>query len=134
MFKYKDIFFELIFYGEENSINRDEILKNEWPQILSSAKENYNTKVDNIGNKYYYLKKNFKLNLLQQQKSLVQKAKDNFQEYLSKGTIISQTELLKMYDDKYKNKKFDKNELNNLINYYLNISEWNRIDIYFNQE
>ena len=135
MFKYKDIYFELKFYSYNNTddipIPDNDLLINSWISSLSDAKNYYNTKVDNIGNKYYYLKKNFRLNLLHQQKSLIQKAKDEFQYYLYEGTIIAQTELLKMYDSKYKNKKFDKNELNNLINYYLNILERTRVDILF---
>ena len=133
MFKYGDIYFEFIFITEDISENipSNEIINNSWNAYLYNAYE-YNTPVDNIGNQYYYLKKNFKLNTLNQQKSLSQRAKDEFQKYLYEGTIIDPAELSKMYDKKYKNKKFDKKELNNTINYYLNILKRNRVDIYFN--
>ena len=72
------------------------------------------------------------MNLFKQQKSLIQRAKDEFQKYLYNGTIIDPAELSQMYDKKYKNKKFDKKELNNTINYYLNIRNRNRIDIHLN--
>ena len=131
MLIYKDIYFEFIFYDEENDkIFKDEFLMNSWDSILSKATDYYNTNVDNIVNKYYYLKKNFRLNLLNQQKSLIQKAEDVFHEYLYEGTIISSKQLFKMYDDKYKNKRFDKKELNNLINCFSNILERNRLDIF----
>ena len=133
MFKYGDIYFEFIFITEDISENipSNEIINNSWNAYLYNAYE-YNTPVDNIGNQYYYLKKNFKLNTLNQQKSLSQRTKDEFQKYLYEGTIIDPAELSKMYDKKYKNKKFDKKELNNTINYYLNILKRNRVDIHFN--
>ena len=133
MFRYKDIYLELIFISD----NFDEILPNDsiiygsWNSTLYNAYV-YNTAVDNIGNKYYYLRKNFRLNLFQQQKSLIQRAKDEFQAYLYEGTIIDPGEVSEMYDKKYKNKNFDKKELNDTINYYINtILKRKRIDIYF---
>ena len=133
MFKYGDIFFEFIFLTKDFSkvIPSNHIIYSSWKSTLYNAYE-YNTPVDNIGNQYYYFKKNYKLNLLKQQKSLSQRAKDEFQKYLYEGTIIDPAELSKMYDKKYKDKKFDNKELNNTINYYLDILKRNRIDIFFN--
>ena len=127
MFKCKDIYFEFIFYDKHiDNLHKDNAINDPWNESLFEAKDYYNTDVDNIGNKFYYLKKNFRLNLLHQQKSLIQKAKDEFQEYLYEGTTISKKELLKKY-----NKKYDKNELNKLIKLNLNILKRNRVDIYF---
>ena len=132
MFKYGDIFFELIFLSTDFSkvIPSNHIINSSWYSTLYNAYE-YNTPVDNIGNQYYYFKKNYKLNLLKQQKSLSQRAKDEFQKYLYEGTIIDPAELSKMYDKKYNNKKFDNKELNDTINYYLDILKRNRIDVFF---
>ena len=131
MFKFKDIYFEFIFYDEDiDNLYNDDIINKPWNESLFNVEDYYSTVVDNIGNRFYYLKKNFRLYLLHQQKSLNQKAKDEFQEFLDKGTTITPEELLKHY-----NKRYDKNELDKLIKSHLNIiNKRNRVDIYFYYE
>ena len=131
MFKYKNIFFELTFFNDNNDheLLKDEILEKAWNSTLFNMYE-YNEKADNIGNRYYYIKKNFILSLFKEQSSLKQRANDEFQNYLYNGTVIDPMDIMNLYNKKYKNKKFDKNELNWTINYFLNVLDRKRIDIY----
>ena len=58
MFKYKDIYFELVFRSEnlQEDIPDNETIKDSWNSTLYNCYD-YNEDVDIIGNKYYYLKK-----------------------------------------------------------------------------
>ena len=58
-----------------------------------------------------------------------QRAKDEFQGYLYRGTVIDPGKLLQDYNKKYKGKKFNKNELNDTIKYFSNIAQRIRVDV-----
>ena len=129
-FKYENIYFQLLFYKENKSevIPDSNLLKKEWNYILNNIYQ-FNNYVDNIGNRYYYLKKNFLSTLYTEQTSLEQRAKDEFQGYLYRGTVIDPGKLLQDYNKKYKGKKFNKNELNDTIKYFSNIAQRIRVDV-----
>ena len=124
LFKYKNIYIELLF--DEPLDNEDIII--EWKNILDKFNE-FKQNVDNIGNRYYYIIKNFKLSLYKQQASLKQRAIDEFKVYLYKDTIIDPNELMTNYDKEYTNTKINKEELNKIIEHYSNIDDRKRLDI-----
>ena len=54
MFKYRNIFFHLVFLNNNDkneTIPNDNLLNNSWQITLNNMKE-YNDDVDNIGNRY----------------------------------------------------------------------------------
>lgn len=75
MIYYRKIFFELIFTEDNNNItiqNKTKIAK-EWNNLLDLCKKEFNNQVDNIGNRYYYMIKNFALYINKTQTSLYDK-------------------------------------------------------------
>ena len=127
---YKDIYFEFILLDE----NLDEIIPNitqlekAWNNTLNNTFE-YNNGVDNIGNRYYYVKKNFASTLIKEQTSLKQKAIEVSKGYFYEKTVLNYTQLYIDYTDNYKDKKFNKEELNGIISSSYNLSKRLRIDI-----
>ena len=118
MFVYRDIYFELLFYNNDKNIiiPNDKIVEKEWRNILNSCYI-FNNPVDNIGNRYYYVRKNFLLTLVKQQTSLKQRAKDEITNYQNEGIILDPGKIYKKIKKEYSN-KIDKNNLNNTLKYY----------------
>ena len=87
----------------------------------------YNDDVDNIGNRYYYIKKNFILILFEEQKSLRQRADDEIQADLYEGTVLDSEKMMGDYSDE--DSKFNETKLNDIINNFTNILDRKRIDI-----
>ena len=133
MFLYKNIFFEILLYaknGDEGDlIPNDKFLEEQWKMKLKDYNE-FNRNVDNIGNRYYYIKKNFVLILYKQQASLRQRASDILKGILYEGTIIDPQKIMENYVNKYNGKKFDIYELNGTIQYYSNLNNRKRIDVH----
>jgi len=135
MFLYKNIFFEILLYaknGDETKgdlIPNDKFLEEQWKMKLKDYNE-FNRNVDNIGNRYYYIKKNFVLILYKQQASLRQRASDILKGILYEGTIIDPQKIMEDYVNKYNGKKFDIYELNGTIQYYSNLNNRKRIDVH----
>ena len=130
-FKYGDIFYVLLF-GTNNikeTVPNDYLLNISWYYTLRRIYA-YNEDVDNIGNRYYYVKKNFNLTLFKQQTSLYQRAVDEIQEFSSEGTVLDPVKIMNLYNKKYKNKEFDNTELNKTISSFLNILKRKRFDVY----
>ena len=90
----------------------------------------FNTIVDNIGNRYFYIRKNFVLALIKQQTSLNQRANDILKEVLYDGSVLDPEIIMNSYNDKYDNQPFDFDELKSLINQYSNISKNKKIDVH----
>ena len=127
--KYNNIYFELILFTHKNiTIPNDEFVKEEWEMRLKNY-EDLNTVVDNIGNRYYYIKKNFFSALTKQQTSLYKKANDILKNYLYEGTELDPEEIMKEYNKQYSNKRFDFEELQNLKESFSDINGNKRIDI-----
>ena len=65
MIKYGDLYLKLLFYDKvrNNKIPNDKILKDNWNQTLLNFAQ-FNERVDNIGNRYYYIKKKFFINFI----------------------------------------------------------------------
>ena len=126
LFIYRDIFFELLFYSDNKNetIPNKTLLIKEWPQSLNKLYI-YNERVDNIGNRYYYVIKNFLLTLIKKQTCLEQRAKDEIIGNQNEGIILDPGRIYTEYQAKYEDKKINKNELNDTINYYLNIIDRN---------
>lgn len=130
MFKYGDIFFELLLLDEKiYDIPNNDILNETWILTLKNLYK-YNKYVDNIGNKYYYVRKNFISTLFVEKTSLQQRAIDEFKGFLYEGTLLDPVKLLDDYNKKYKGKSFNKNELNNKIKYYSDILKRVRFDVH----
>jgi hypothetical protein len=119
MIYYRDIYFELIFYDNNKSstIPNNATVKTEWENRIGNC-SSFNDPVDNIGNRYYYFKKNFVLSLIKKQTSLEQRAVDELMGFKSNGKVFDPEKLMKDYNDKYKDKKFDEKELNETLKYY----------------
>ena len=130
MFKYSDIFLQFEFYDNNISsqIPDDNLLKGNWEHILDKL-FHFNDDVDNIGNRYYYVKKNFLSTLFVQQTSLKRRAIAEIEGMLFNGTVLDHKKILDDYNKKYKGKKTHKNELNETIKYYSNITNRTRLDI-----
>ena len=135
MFLYKNIFFEILLYARKEDdtkgdlIPNDKFLEEQWKMKLKDYNE-FNRNVDNIGNRYYYIKKNFVLILYKQQTSLRQRALDILKGILYEGTIIDPQKIMEDYIHKYEGKKFDIYELNGTIEYYSNLNNRKRIDVH----
>ena len=131
MLKYKNIFFHLILANDDNiseTVPNDNILNTSWQSTLDNMHE-YNDDVDNIGNRYYYVKKNFVLTLYKRQVSLRQRANDEIQGHLYEGTAVDTVKMMDDYNIYKSNKKFNKTELNETIKHFSNILGRKRIDI-----
>ena len=122
MFYYRDIYFELIFYdsNKKNTIPNNQTVSKEWKKRIDNC-YSFNDPVDNIGNRYYYIKKNFVLSLIKKQTSLEQRAEDELMGFKSNGKVFDPEKIMKDYNDRYKDKKFDENELDGTLSYYKNL-------------
>ena len=127
MFNFGDIFFELLFFHDliEEEIPKDELVNEEWNITINKLYE-YNSPVDNIGNRYYYIKKNFITTLIKQQTSLEQRAKDELNGFFYEGTVIDPNKIMKEYNEHYE----DYEKLNDLIHKFSNILEKIRFDVH----
>ena len=128
-FKYGDIFLQFIFYDSNihSQIPNEKLLKDSWKKILDKLYQ-FNERVDNIGNRYYYVKKNFLSTLYVMQTSLKQRAITEIEGMLYNGTVLDTVKLSDDYNKKYKGKKTRKSELNETIEFYSNITNRIRID------
>ena len=131
MIIYGDIFFELMFYSENKNeqIPNNTLAQKEWENRLDCLKV-YNDPVDNIGNRYYYVKKNFELTLIKKQTSLKQRARDEIMHYQNEGIILEPGEIYKDYQKEFNGKKTNKEELNELIDYFkYNFKNWSKLHV-----
>ena len=130
IFIYKDIFFELLFYSQDINIiiPNEDLMVEEWKKSLANLYI-YNSPVDNIGNRYYYVKNNFVLSLIKKQTSLEQRAKDEIISYHSEGTILDPSKIYDEYQKEY-GKKTTGKELEYIINYYMKINGNARFDVF----
>ena len=133
MFVYRDIYFELIFFHPDKNIiiPNNTIVNEEWSKRVNSCYI-YDNPVDNIGNRYYYVRKNFLLYLVKQQTSFEQRAKDEITNYQNEGIILDPGKIYDEYQKEYKGKINDQ-ELYNTIKYYRDIifrQNVNILDVY----
>lgn len=120
MIYYKKIFFELIFTEDNNNItiqNKTKIAK-EWNNLLDLCKKEFNNQVDNIGNRYYYMIKNFALNVNTTQTSLSNKGLEEIELKEYEGNILDRLMIIDEYKEKYDNNIISETELDETINYY----------------
>ena len=120
MFKYKNYIFELVFYDEnlESIIPNEDLVKDEWNKLTINY-ESLLGDVDIIGNRLYYLIKNFILIQDKKQTSLYEKGISEINDYDYKGTVIDPYNIIDEYNRIYKDvNKFNKAALNDLIKYY----------------
>ena len=106
-----DIYFELLFYDKEitSEIPNDELIESEWVNLLNNFDE-FNKDVDDIGNRYYYVKKNLISSLIDTQTSLAKRAQDELREYFYEGLTIDPKKIIDEYNGNY-DKYQDLNEL-----------------------
>ena len=120
MFKYKNYIFELVFYDEnlESIIPNEDLVKDEWNKLTINY-ESLLGDVDIIGNRLYYLIKNFILIQDKKQTSLYEKGISEINDYDYKGTVIDPYNIIDEYKRIYKDvNKFNEAALKDLINYY----------------
>ena len=131
MLVYKNIYFEFIFTDDilDIKIPNNDVLKETWNHTLNNFYQ-YNKNVDNIGNRYYYVKKNYLSTLFKEQTSLQQRAIEEIEAYLYERTVLDPVSLYNDYKKKYSGKSFDNKELTNTIKYYSNIIKRVRLDIF----
>ena len=130
IFIYRDIYFGLMLIGEEDEIiPNNELVDIEWKKLLTSCNA-YNEPVDKIGNRYYYVKKNFVLSLVKVQTCLIQRAKDEILNYQNEGIIMDPAKIYNEYIQMFDGKKMDDKELDNLLSIFSNISDKNKLDVY----
>lgn len=116
---YNYFFFELMFAKNDNDtiIPNEALVNEELYKLFESCKE-FNNDVDNIGNRYYYMKKNFVLSINKTQTSLYEKGTEEIDINEYNSTILNAEELIKKYKEKYEGKPFKENELIENINEY----------------
>ena len=131
MLIYEDIYFEFIFFDDilDIKIPNSLVLEKTWNYTLNNFYQ-YNKNVDIIGNRYYYVKKNFLSTLFKEQTSLQQRAIEEIETYLYERKFLDPASLYDDYNKKYIGNSFDNKELNNTIKYYSNIIKRERLDIY----
>ena len=133
IFAYGDIYFELIFRDDNKNktIPNNDTFEDEWINRIKKCDKDYRKDVDYIGNRFYYIKKNFVLSLFKQQKSLKQRALDELIGFQSQGIILDPGYIMEIYDEYYKNKGYEENELSNLLTPYENLKKINvTLDIF----
>ena len=108
MFYYNDFFFELIFSSDNKNetIPNNYLIGEELRKLIDDCKQ-FDNKVDNIGNRFYYMKKNFVLSINKTQTSLFEKGNEEIEGNEYKGTILNNEEIIKKYNKKYKESKSD---------------------------
>ena len=128
MIYYKNLFFELIFSKKENNdIIPNEKLVGEELDNLTEGCLQFNQPVDNIGNRYYYLIKNYILSIDKKQKSLYDEGIEEINRNELKGTTLNYENIIQ----KNENKNINQNELNDIINDYIDkLKKANRINIF----
>ena len=122
MFTYRDIYFGLYLEepnDKEVNPNNDTFINYLFDNIMTYSQENYSKSVDNIGDRFYYFQKNFKLVLFKKQVSLEQKANEELKNIIYNYSIPSQDIIsnknykfkeMKLFFEKIsKNKYFDVN-------------------------
>ncbi len=100
-----DLYFELIFYvpSAYSHIPYDDLIEFEWNSILDNFGE-FDEPVDNIGNRYYYVKKNLISSLIETQTSLSAKAQNEMREYFhDDGQSIDPKKIIDEYNEKNEN-------------------------------
>jgi hypothetical protein len=102
-----DIYFELLFYDPEitSEIPNDKLIESEWNYLLNNFDE-FNKDVDDIGNRYYYVKKNLISSLIDTQTSLVKRAQNELREYFYDGLIIDPKKIIDEYNNNYDKYKY----------------------------
>ena len=131
MFIYRDLYFELIFYDQDKNVKvpENKTVKEEWERKINKCYD-FNANVDNIGNRYYYIKKNFVLSLIKQQTSLLNRAKDEIIGYQYDGIVFEPAKIMEEYTLQNEGKSFDNNELNNTLKYYSQLDDKMILDIF----
>jgi len=122
-----DLYFELVFYVPKNypDFSYDDLIEIEWNSILDKFSE-FDDSVDNIGNRYYYVKKNLISTFIERQTSLSLKAQYEMREYFHDGLSIDPKKIVDEYYERYE----DYQELDELTKEFRNILEKKRYLVY----
>ena len=131
MIFYGDQYCELIFLEEDKTkiIPYEELVEREWNALLDNN-ETLNTEVDNIGNRYYYMIKNYIDLLKKDQASLQERAFYEINLFDQNGTDLNRTKIIEEYKNNYDNKLIDKIEYDEKIKYLRNHLNNYRFDVY----
>ena len=131
MIFYGDQYCELIFLEEDKTkiIPYEELVEREWNALLDNN-ETLNTEVDNIGNRYYYMIKNYIDLLKKDQASLQDRGFYEINLFDQSGIELNKTKIIEEYKDAYENKVISKDEFDNKIEYLRNHLNNYRVDVY----
>ena len=118
MFTYRDIYF-CFYLNDPTSLdsnpNNDTFVDAIFKTLLEEAEEQYSQKVDNIGDKFYYLQKNLELILFKKQSSLSSKATEELNYRVYNNSILLPEKIIKEYNNKKKGKNFKFNDIKKLF-------------------
>ena len=125
-----DQFCELIFKTKDNiKIPNEGLVANEWEELIKNNKS-LTTQVDNIGNGYYYMIKNYIDLLKKEQASLDNRGLYEINLFDYNGTDLNKTKIIEEYTGQYNNKLIDKEELDKKLNYLRQSLGNYRVDVY----
>ena len=129
---YGEQFCELIFFSKnvnETIMPNESLVVKEWNDLLNNKKD-LKTEVDNIGNRYYYMIKNYIDLLKKDQASLQDRGFYEINLFDQSGIELNKTKIIEEYKDAYENKVISKDEFDNKIEYLRNHLNNYRVDVY----
>ena len=107
----------------------ESLVVKEWNDLLNNKKD-LKTEVDNIGNRYYYMIKNYIDLLKKDQASLQDRGFYEINLFDQSGIELNKTKIIEEYKDAYENKVISKDEFDNKIEYLRNHLNNYRVDVY----
>jgi hypothetical protein len=127
-------FFELLFYNESNKVKipNEKLVKKEWNELLTNRKEitDLEEAVDNIGNRYYYMIKNYVDLLKKKQASLGERGFNEINLFDQNGKYLNNSKIIEEYNDQYKNILIDRKELQAKIDYLKKKLDSYKVDVF----
>ena len=132
MIYYQNYFFELIF-SEKIPISDEYKVEKEWTNLMNKIDE-FNDNVDNIGNRFYYLIKNFVLSINKTQTSLYEKGLEEINRTEYEGTILNISQIIEMYNETYLDKSIVFSDFEKIINNFKDLKETKKINIFIGNE
>ena len=127
-------FFELIFYNENKGviIPNEELVVKEWNDLLNNREkiDELEKEIDNIGNRYYYMIKNYVDLLKKKQASLGERGFNEINLFDQNGKYLNNSKIIEEYNDQYKNILIDRKELQAKIDYLKKKLDSYKVDVF----
>ena len=131
MIYYGKQYFEMIFKNNNSKVKipNEELVNSTWHDLLDKS-GTLSAPVDNIGNGYYYMIKNYIDLLKKKQASLDDRGFYEINLFDQKETNLDNKEIINEYNIQYNNKLIDKDELDSKIQYYRDKLNSYKVDIF----